>query len=214
MTINKGQFLSATAIALLFSVMPSFAQTTLQETTTTASPDSSTVRKTTTIQQDGKMTSRVDLQSENHSTLNDNVTKIKFLDFDINQDGVMSLDEIGRMLFKLYDGDGNEVLDNKEYERRNVLSVIPMEKNTVITYDFDGDGVADKTEYTFDNFMQETVLTKFDANKDGLSPHEFSDRSFMESDINNDKVIDLKEWQGSYIASIDIANKAKSQANK
>ena len=41
------------------------------------------------------------------------------------------------MLFKLFDQDGNEVIDNKEYEKRTVLTVVPMKKDTIVRYDFD-----------------------------------------------------------------------------
>ncbi|MEZ0259933.1 MAG: hypothetical protein ACAH80_02930, partial [Alphaproteobacteria bacterium] len=95
-----------------------------------------------------------------------------------------------------------------------VATVLPMEKNIVITYDFDGDGLADKTQHTQETFSRDTLLTRFDSNKDGLSPHEFMDMHFNEADVNNDKVVDLKEWQGSYIPRLDKLNKQKAQVNK
>lgn len=89
-----------------------------------------------------------------------------------------------------------------------------MEKNTVIKYDFDNNGLADKTEHTRETFMKNTLLTRFDKNMDGLSPHEFTGLSFLVADINNDKMIDIKEWQGSYIPAINKINETKALYNK
>lgn len=118
------------------------------------------------------------------------------------------------MLFKLYDADSNGVIDNNEYERRAVITVMPMEKNTSVSYDFDGDGNTDVTKHTYETFTRDTLLTRYDANRDGLSPHEFMDMYFNEADVNNDRMVDLKEWQGSYITSIDKTNKEKARLNK
>lgn len=139
---------------------------------------------------------------------------INFMEFDLNKDSVLSVDEVGKMLFKLFDADGNEVIDNNEFERRAVVTIMPIEKNTVVSYDFDGDGVADKTQYTYESFTRDTLLTRFDKNRDGLSPREFMGTDFMAADIDNDKFVDLKEWRGSYIASIDKENKANSRLNE
>lgn len=135
-------------------------------------------------------------------------------DFDLNKDGVLTLDEIGQTLFKMYDTDGNNIIDNIEYERKSVLTVVPVEKSTVVSYDLDGDGVVDEIKRTDEVFMRETQLSRFDTNKDGLSPHGFTGRSFLEADINRDKAIDLSEWRGSYIGSIDRYNKEQAQFNK
>lgn len=190
------------------------ATTTVEKTVTETTPSSKTVSTTVMTNQPGTTRTEVHWESEQHSMVTSGTRIINFMDFDTNKDHVLSLYEIGHMLFKLYDTDGNEIIDNNEYERRAVVTVMPMEKNTVISYDFDGDGVADKTERTYETFMQETQLTLFDKNENGLSPHEFAVSDFLATDVNHDKAIDLKEWQGSYVASIDKANKEKARFNK
>jgi hypothetical protein len=135
------------------------------------------------------------------------------IDFDLNSDRLLSLNEVGEKLFKMYDTDGNNVIDNIEFERRAVLTVVPVEKNTTITYDFNGDGLADQVATTSQVFLQGTQLARFDRNGDGLSPREFSGRSFLEADINNDKAVDLSEWRGVYVTSIDIKNKEDARFN-
>lgn len=139
---------------------------------------------------------------------------IPFMEFDINKDKLLSAAEVGESLFKIYDTDGNEVIDNIEFKRRSVLTVMPIEKNTTITYDFDSDGRPDESQHTYQTFMQDSQLARFDKNKDGLSPADFTDRSFLEADINDDKVVDMQEWKGSYIASIDKKNVIEASTNK
>jgi hypothetical protein len=132
---------------------------------------------------------------------------VNFMDFDMNKDGMLSTKEVGDMLFKLFDGDGNDIIDNVEFEHKAVLTVVPVTKKTVVTYDFDNDGMPDKIQRSYENFTRDTELSRFDETGDGLSPHEFSKMDFMQMDANHDKAIDKKEWQASYIASIamDIA---------
>lgn len=134
--------------------------------------------------------------------------------FDDDKDGVLSREEVGAHMFKMYDTDGNQVVDNKEYERKAVMTVVPAQKETKMSYDFNGDGTIDKTTETGEDFMKQTGLARFNAKGDGLSPHEFMQRNFLQADVNRDHVIDIKEWQGSYIAAIDAKNKADALYNK
>jgi hypothetical protein len=188
--------------------------TTVRKTVTETTPGSTSVRTTVTSDQPGETKTEVHWRTEEHSVSATGARIINFMDFDLNKDGILSVNEVGEMLFKLYDTDGNEVIDNNEYERRAVVTVMPMEKNTVVSYDFDGDGKPDETKYTYETFTRDTLLTRFDKNKDGLSPHEFTGLYFLSADVNRDKAIDLKEWQGSYIASIDKKNKDNARFNK
>jgi hypothetical protein len=142
------------------------------------------------------------------------VRTIHFEDFDINHDAMLARWEAGEMLFKLYDMDGNMVIDNIEFEKKAVLTVTPMQAVTRMSYDFDNDGIADKTVVTVDDFMQRSMLSRFDRNGDGLSAHEFTGEHFNEVDINNDHAVDKKEWIGSYDAQIDAKNRAEAALNK
>ncbi len=191
------RLLAGTALTVFFiSATPALAATVVRETTVTESaPTVTTTVEETTLPAIGSSTFR-------------------FNDFDLNNDGILSIDEVGRMLFKLYDNDGNGFIDSNEYKRRAVITVVPMEKNVKIAYDLDGDGVADVTKYTYETFMQETMLTRFDKNRDGLSPREFTGRDFWSADVNHDKGVDLQEWQGTYIKSLDHSNKEKARFNK
>jgi len=131
---------------------------------------------------------------------------VNFMDFDLNQDTTLSTFEIGEMLFKLFDADGNEVIDNVEYEHRNVMTVVPMAKETIVSYDFDNDGQADHVERSYERILEETKLSRFDNNGDGISPHEFVEKTFLEMDVNRSKMIELNEWRGAYIESVAAQN--------
>ena len=140
--------------------------------------------------------------------------KIDFNAFDINHDGVLSRWEVGEELFHVFDLDGNEVIDNKEYKKKTVLTLIPMKSETEVAYDFDDDGKADETKYTYGTFTEMSGLARFAKSPGGLSPEDFAGKSFLEMDVNNDGVIDVKEWKGAYIASLDKSNKEAARVNQ
>jgi hypothetical protein len=139
---------------------------------------------------------------------------INLPDFDDNHDGIISRTEVGAHMFKMFDTDGNEIIDNKEYERKAVLTIVPVEKTTKITYDFDNDGKADEVKETGEDFLKATQLVRFDAKGDGLSAHDFMERDFLAADVNRDHAIDVKEWQGSYNELVDKKNKENARFNK
>jgi hypothetical protein len=127
---------------------------------------------------------------------------INLNEFDLNMDNILSSMEVGEMLFRIFDTDSNTVIDSAEYERRGVLTVVPMEKTTVITYDYNNDGLTDRVQRTYETFMQDTQLARFDANKDGLSPREFLDRSFFAANVDGNTGVDLNEWRNAYISRL------------
>src|ERR1035437_8587931 len=83
---------------------------------------------------------------------------INLTDFDINHDGILSGDEVGDMVYRLFDTDNNNVIDKKEYEAKAILTVIPMKKETTISYDINNTGIPDKVQTTSETFMQKTQL--------------------------------------------------------
>jgi hypothetical protein len=139
---------------------------------------------------------------------------IHFEDFDLNHDNNLTREEAGEMLFRLYDTDGNAVIDNIEFERKAVLSISPMSKTTKMTYDDNGDGVADKQEQTEEAIMEQTMLSKFDKDADGLSPAEFTEKRFSEVDVNKSHVIEKREWLGVYDPRVNAQNQADAALNK
>jgi hypothetical protein len=225
--INKTKYLLAsTAImACMLHAAPSSADTTVKETVT-ESPDSTTVKKTvtqttpdttsvhTTVTTDKQGTDGTEThyKTEEHTTTTDSRT-VNLMDFDMDKSGILSADKVGRMLFKIFDTDGNGVVDNNEYEHHVNVTVLPVEKNTTVTYTLDDKGETKKTT-TYETFMQGTRLASFGNNGKGMSPHEFTGQDFIAVDVNRDHAIDLKEWQGTYIASIDKKNKENARANK
>ncbi|MEZ0261009.1 MAG: hypothetical protein ACAH80_08365 [Alphaproteobacteria bacterium] len=127
---------------------------------------------------------------------------INLNNFDLNKNGILSTFEVSEMLFKLFDTDTSGAVDSTEFEYKSVLTVAPMEKLTTISYDYDNNGVSDKTQYTFEKFTQDTQLARFDKNKDGLSPHEFVEKTFLEIDSDHNGGTDLVEWRTAYMTRI------------
>lgn len=188
--------------------------TEIRETTTASGMPVGTEVRTTTVTTAPVQRSETVLETKEKILTPAGTRTIAFSDFDLNGDHILSRNEVGTKLFKLYDTDGNEVIDNIEFERRAVLTVLPVQKETKISFDFDGDGIIDESQVSQQTFMDSTLLTRFDQNQDGLSPHEFTRRDFMKADINNDKQVDLEEWKGSYIATIDARNESDARFNK
>lgn len=119
---------------------------------------------------------------------------------DRNGDGVLTMEEVGGELFYLFDRDGNEIIDNREFTRSSMVTVAPVQKETVTIIDRGSDGIADETIYTYDTFLERTQLSKFAKGRNGLSPEEFIDTSFLRLDENDDKAVDIGEWREAYLA--------------
>lgn len=139
---------------------------------------------------------------------------VNFMDFDLNGDGVLSTAEVGEMLFRLFDLDGNGLIDNVEFEKRSVMTVVPMEKETIVKYDFDNDGQPDKVERAHETFMEKTQLSRFDLAGGGLSPRDFVGKSFLQMDINRSRFIELNEWRGAYDEAINAKNQRQGFYNR
>lgn len=142
--------------------------------------------------------------------------RINFEAFDLNHDGVLSRQEVGEKLFYVFDTDGNQGIDNLEYKRKTVLTIIPMQKQTITAYDYNSDGHIDATETSTSDFIEKSGLARFAKNGEtGISPQDFlKGKAFNEVDVNHDGVIDLKEWKGAYIASLDKANREAARYNQ
>lgn len=137
------------------------------------------------------------------------VKQVNFSEFDLNKDGKLNRYEVGEKLFYIFDTDGNEVIDNIEYNRPMVLTIIPMKKQEIIAIDFDDDGIADTAKYDQESFLKQSMLARFDKDMDGLSAKDFLNRVYWQLDDNKDKTVDIKEFKEAYIAvtSPSAANK-------
>jgi len=124
--------------------------------------------------------------------------KIDFYNFDSNNDGILSATEIGQNVFYLFDRDGNEVIDNLEFGRSEIMTLIPMRRETVRSVDLNDDGLAEQAAYDYDTFVRASRLIAFDDNRDGLSAEEFIDVGFLDMDANDSGAIELDEWERAY----------------
>lgn len=122
--------------------------------------------------------------------------------FDVNNDGTLTMEEVGEKLFYSFDGDGNQLIDNKEWDKPVVMTFAPMKKETFQHVDFNGDGIPDKTTVTKELFMQQTRLSHFDTQGQGLSAKAFLDKPFKKADRDLSGQIDIREWKEAYITSL------------
>lgn len=129
------------------------------------------------------------------------VNQVEFSKFDVNADGQYSMAEVGETLFYMFDTDGNEVIDNLEWDNKNVITIIPIEEVEFKYIDSDGDGMTDVQINSYNEFYTESGLMAFDNNKDGLSAEEFIGEGYEVLDDDEDKVITLEEWQEVYLDS-------------
>ena len=90
------------------------------------------------------------------------VDRVNFASFDLNGDGILSMSEVGERLFYAFDMDGNEVIDNIEMNKKSVMTIIPMEKQTFKFVDDNNDGKTDEGAYTYETFIEKSKLMRFD----------------------------------------------------
>ena len=141
-------------------------------------------------------------------TMIEGTIPVNFVYLDMNADGLLSRTEVGEKLFFLFDTDGNKVIDNVEIKKSQIVTVIPFEKTQLTMIDFDDDGKADVVEVTSDDFMNFSMLNRFDKDNDGLSAEEFIGHSALELDADKSGVVEYPEWKEVYVKSVT------TQANK
>ena len=174
----KNTLMCAAAVGLVLSAFSASAQTV--ENTTTI--------ETTTIER---------------QMVKPDAKMIDISEFDTNNSGTISIDEVGEKLFYLYDIDGNELIDNQEFDQPLIATVVPVERETITVVEVNGEGIATETSYQVSQFMAETRLAMFDKENDGLSPHEFIGEGFLKLDSNDDMGIDINEWKSAYIVDFE-----------
>lgn len=127
-----------------------------------------------------------------------NLNKVNLTVFDLDKNGVLTMNEVGKYLFKVFDTDGNGSIDNIEFKKSMFMTIIPMEKKTLKLVDFDDDGHPEVSERTYENFVKSSQLARFDDDNDGLSANEFIGQGYEELDDDNDRLINLHEWEKAY----------------
>ncbi len=131
-----------------------------------------------------------------------NANIVDFRIFDTNGDGVLSAQEVGEKLFYTFDKDGNQLIDNIEFERPMVLTFAPMTRETIQYIDYNGDGRADKTTVSQEAFMQRTGLSQFSMDPAGLSAAGFIHQPMKQVDRDLSGQIDIREWKEAYFAEL------------
>jgi Ca2+-binding EF-hand superfamily protein len=216
MNYKTKYLLASTAMAACFlSAAPSYSDTVVHETVTESS-GGTVVKKTVTTEQPVVTTVKTEITTPGEERIisGRGERTLTFADFDMNHNGILSMNEVGIKMFRIYDLDGNGVIDSNEYKENTIVTLTPTEKTTITSYTIEDEESGDKTTYTRESFMEESRLTRFGTVKKGLSPSEFVGRAFNLVDVNRDHAIDVKEWQGTYIASIDKKNKINAETNK
>jgi hypothetical protein len=141
------------------------------------------------------------------------VQKTNFKAFDLDNNGILSMNEVGEKLFYIFDTDGNEVIDNIEFNNEQVMTIIPMEKDTYTYVDWDDDNQPEQVTYTYETFIEESPLMRFDEDMDGLSPADFIESSFLRLDDDDSKAIELDEWKEAYIETVIPENAKQERYN-
>jgi hypothetical protein len=186
----------ATAMALVLLAAPAASKAEDVMTTTTTE----TITK-----------SRVDWEKKEEPIIRPGAHLLNLLEFDADKDGRLTRAEIGGKLFHIFDTDGNNLIDNVEYEKKLIATIVPVKETEKIAF-YSGDNITpDKTITTVGDILKVTQLARFDKALDGLSPHDFAARDFADADVDNDHFVKIEEWQGAYDAIINAENEEKQK---
>jgi len=143
----------------------------------------------------------------------ENANMIDMTAFDRDADNILSMKEVGEKLFEIFDRDGNMVIDNLEYAENSLLTIAPMERETLTFIDYAPTKWIDDISYTREEFMKTSQLTRFAGDLDGLSPEEFIGLSFLALDDNDDKAIDGEEWREAYAHLVKFPHEESERYN-
>src|ERR1700733_14752476 len=133
--ISKMKYLlvSTAFLACMSQASLSYSDTAVQ--TVTETPDHTIIKDTVTTEQPSSVVKTETIKSgEQHIISGRGERTLTFSDFDLNHDGVLSMDEVAQKMFRIYDLDGNGVIDNKEYEQHTIVTFTPEEKTTITSY--------------------------------------------------------------------------------
>lgn len=200
MNMRRNTTLSATAIALALFCAPA-NQTRAEDVITTTTTEEAVTK------------SRVEWEKKEEPIIKPGAQLLNLNEFDGNKDGRLTRAEIGGKLFHIFDTDGNNLIDNVEYEKKLVATIVPVKETEKIAF-YSGDNLTpDKTITSTEAILKATQLARFDAAGDGLSPRDFAAEPFEKADVSNDRFVAIEEWQGAYDALIDSENKKKQLFN-
>ncbi len=131
-----------------------------------------------------------------------NKKSINLMEFDLNDDGRLTQEEVGEKLFKVFDRDHNGVIDNREMKKVGLITLAPMQRKTTETIEYKSLDHPTKTTINEEEFLHRSQLVKFDKDEDGLTPLDFLGMTFLKVNVKKDDVIDLYEWKRAYAESV------------
>lgn len=178
--------------------------TTTTTTTEPAVAGDATIQRTTTVVEETTPTPAISVTKTTAvaPVPVEGAIPVNFKYLDVNSDGILSRKEVGQKLFYLFDTDGNGVIDNIEIKKNQVITLVPFEKVELTMIDFDDDGKADIVNITSDQFMDYSMLNRFDKDNDGLTAEEFIGHSALELDADKSGVVEFREWKEVYDKSV------------
>lgn len=170
-----------------------------------------TMLTTTTVQNVTVEKTRTDWVKHEETVYPPGTHLIDLAKLDANGDGILTRHEVGAALFHIFDADGNNLIDNVEFEKKAIATVVPVKETQKISYYSGDNDVPDKTVVSSEDFLKATQLARFGISGAGLSPHDFAGKNFADADINHDHFIDMKEWVGAYDAAVNAENVKKQE---
>lgn len=201
--LSTAAFVSLAGYALM--AQPAHAESTTKTTTTITEENPHAkvgeVKKTVTVvEEEVKKTDPVTITNTKieRAKVIPGTNALDFTSLDLNKDGILSRKEVGQKLFYVFDTDGNGVLDNIEFERNAIITLVPIEEIQLTMIDLDDDGKADVTNVTSEQFWANSMLARFDKDEDGVSPQDFIGQTVYKTDTDNSGVVEFKEWKEVY----------------
>jgi Ca2+-binding EF-hand superfamily protein len=124
-----------------------------------------------------------------------------FNNWDLNGNGVVETNEFSQSLRKLWDSNENDTIEVAEW---NMYSSIWLKKTTSFKkFDYNRDNSISKKEL-IQGIAEDSIITTWDKNKDGLKLDEFCHMAFTIWDNNNNGYIDILEWSVNWFSKRSI----------
>jgi hypothetical protein len=223
MRTNKTKWILSVSAAVLMAAPAIAATESVTQKSSTVNPDGSVSYESHTIVQEkaavppvvssGTTTTTVvttDAPAVPVGTTTTTVVTrpVTFYYYDTSHHNIVANAELTEPVFKIWDTDGNDSIDNHEYYNNAMVMYEPVEYNKRTYQDIDMDGLPEltKEEYTIRLQKLPGYPTLNTDKKDGISVYEFTGFGFQAADLDDNNQVSYDELRKAFYGQARLAS--------